>query len=42
MKEGERDNVSLGTFACAFVSKVTVVYVKAWCVRLLAYAVLSY
>ena len=41
-KEGERDNVSLGTFACAFVSKVTVVYVNVWCVRLLVYEALSY
>ena len=41
-KEGERDLVSLDTFACASISKVIVVYVKVWCGRLLVYEPFSY
>ena len=41
-KEGERDNVSLATFACTFVSEVILVYVKVWCGRLLVYEPFSY
>ena len=40
-RERERQCES-GTFACAFVSEVTVVYVKVWCVRILVYEHISF